>query len=162
MFWFWNGIQNSNVQTILNPSKMVAILNPIHWFCFRMCCTNISMINYFVYVLGRTIPKPKHSKSERQNVQILNVWYSSLTVMPKIVNVLNLAIFRLDFELWGKDRPCDGLRCDFKFEQPNTFNVQLDEDETVIRLVHFLQIFRNFAQRCLLDSTFHSPGVFGI
>ena len=99
------------------------------------------------------------------NVKMFRFWMFgnwASTLLPKIDNVLNLAIFWLDFELWGKDRPCDGLRCDFKFEQPNTFDVQLDENETVIRLVHFLQIFRHFAQRCLLDSAFHSTGVFGI
>ena len=99
------------------------------------------------------------------NVKMFRFWMFgnwASTLLPKIDNVLNLAIFWLDFELWGKDRPCDGLRCDFKFEQPNTFNVQLDENETIVRLVHFLQILRNFAQRCLLNSTFHSTGVFGI
>ena len=34
IFWFSNGIQNPNVKT-----KMLAILNPFHWFCFWMLDT---------------------------------------------------------------------------------------------------------------------------
>jgi hypothetical protein len=74
----------------------------------------------------------------------------------------DLTVFGLDLQLRRHHRERDRLGSHLQLEKPDAFDVQLDEDQTVVRLVDFLQVFRHFAQDRLLDSALDSSSELGI
>jgi len=52
----------------------------------------------------------------------------------------SLAVFRLDFQLGREQGVGDRFRGHLQLEEPDSIDVELDEDEAIVRLVNFFQV----------------------